>query len=146
MPDTITKVAKRLASFERRLRALERARPETPSQWQPLPLTGPAAIADLERPPEMRVTPWSMLELSGLIALPEQKAEDQAVLALLPLGFRPEVIRTASPLTDSSRKPLYLEVTPEGQIHCRLPWGTAAKTSWISLDGISCRLDRSDEG
>ena len=145
MPDTLATLAGRLTRLDRRVKALERASNDPYPPWRDLPLTGNAALADPRLPPQVRATPWDTLEFSGRIALFDQRATDQSVLALLPDGYRPAVPRTMPVASDASRGQLQIEVTAEGQLLLLVQNGGTTRVSWISLDGASCRLDASDD-
>jgi hypothetical protein len=145
MPDTIAELARRLARLERRVTTLERARRAPYPPWRDLPLTQDTAVADPAQPPQVRANPWRTLEFSGRIGLPGGKAQDNAAVALLPEGYRPAVPRTVPIASDATRRELRLDIDPKGQVALRVPDGGSVKATWISLDGVSYRLDGNDE-
>lgn len=144
MPDTISRLAKELARLGRRVTALERARRVQPPAWRDLPLTGPAEIGDATRAPQIRTTPWETLELSGCLALTDQRLKDGTVLALLPEDHRPTTTRSV-PVASDARKALFLDLAPSGELAVRLSTGSTTRITWISLTSASCRLDGPDE-
>ncbi|MER8002090.1 hypothetical protein [Streptomyces sp. NPDC095613] len=145
MPDTIAALARRLARLERRVTALERARRAPYPEWRDLPLTGDTAVPDAARPPQMRATLWNTLEFSGRIGLPGGRATDGAVVALLPDGYSPAVPRTVPVASDAARRELHLDIDPEGRMTLRVQDGGNARTTWLSLDSVFCRVDGDDE-
>lgn len=145
MPDTIAELAHRMAALERRVAVLERARRAPYPPWRDLPLTGDTAVPDTAQPPQVRANPWNNLEFSGRIGLPGSRAVDEAVIAFLPEGFWPAVLRTVDVASDAARRELHLDITPEGQITLRVQDGGSVRATWLSLDGTSCRFDGEDE-
>ncbi|MBC9724946.1 hypothetical protein [Streptomyces sp. TRM68367] len=145
MPDTIAELARRMAALERRVTVLERARRAPYPPWRSLPLTGETAVPDTAQPPQIRANPWNTLEFSGRIGLPEGRAVDQAVVALLPEGFWPTVSRTVPVASDAARRELHLDIDPKGQVTLRVQDGGSVKATWLSLDSASCRTDSDDE-
>ncbi|MFD8379117.1 hypothetical protein ACFV2X_11355 [Streptomyces sp. NPDC059679] len=145
MPDTIDALARRIASLERRVSTLERARRAPYPPWRDLPLTGDTAVPDATQPPQIRADPWNMLELSGRIGLSGGRAVDEAVVALLPEGFWPAAHRTVPVASDVARRELHLDIDPKGQVTLRVQDGGSARATWLSLDSVSCRIDGDDE-
>ncbi|MDX3224570.1 hypothetical protein [Streptomyces sp. ME19-01-6] len=144
MPDTIAALARRIASLERRVSTLERARRAPYPPWRDLPLTGDTAVPDTTQPPQVRADPWNMLELSGRIGLSGGRAVDEAVVALLPEGFWPAVLRTVPVASDAARGALHLDMDPEGRVTLRVQDGDSARATWLSLDSVSCRIGGDD--
>ncbi|MFJ9617827.1 hypothetical protein [Streptomyces noursei] len=144
MPDTIADLARRLASLERRVTALERAQRAPYPPWRHLPLTGHTAVPDPAQLPQLRANPWNTLEFGGRIGLPEGRAVDEAVVALLPEGYRPAVPRTVPVASDAARRELRLDIDPKGHVSLRVQDGGTVKATWLSLDGTSCRIDGDD--
>ncbi|MDQ8706870.1 hypothetical protein RCO28_31020 [Streptomyces sp. LHD-70] len=142
MPDTISTLAKRLARLERRVSRLERTRQQPAPTWRSLPLTGPTSVPDPTRSPQIRLTPFDVLELSGVIGLTADRTDDGTVLALLPEDYRPETTRTLIAPSDS-RRPVHIEATPEGHLVLRTPGRSGAAVTAVGLDGLTCRLDGS---
>jgi hypothetical protein len=145
MPDTLTRLAGRLAQLERRVAALERTRRQPYPAWRDLPLTGDTAIPDPQQPPQVRVDPWGTLEFSGRIGLPQQRAVDQAPLAVLPEGYWPGAPRTMAAASSAARRELQIEVGTDGKVTLLVQNGGSLKATWLSLDGVSCRLDMDDD-
>lgn len=140
MPHSIDTLAKRIARLGRRIAALERGSRRPQPAWRDLPLTGDTAIPDPDAAPQMRITPWDTLELSGLIGIPGERVTDEAVFALLPEDYRPTGTRVVQ-ATSNARTAVHLHLTPPGQAVLRVPSGRSTKANWLSLDGLSCRLD-----
>ncbi|MER6127893.1 hypothetical protein ABT173_35985 [Streptomyces sp. NPDC001795] len=145
MPDTIAELALRLASLERRVTVLERARRAPYPPWRDLPLTGDGAVPDTTQPPQFRANSWDTLEFSGRIGFPKGRAVDKAVVALLPEGFWPAIPRTVPVASDAARGELNLDIDTKGWVVLRVQDGGSVKTSWLSLDSVSCRIDGGDE-
>lgn len=141
MPLALDTLARRIAHHGRRITALERGSRRPRPAWRDLPLTGNTTIPDPQRAPQMRLTPSEMLELSGLIGLPDQRAVDGAVCALLPADYRPAVSRVLTVASDVTRATLNLELTHTGRVVLRVPADRPVKATWLSLDGLACRLD-----
>ncbi|MET9964794.1 hypothetical protein ABZZ80_02395 [Streptomyces sp. NPDC006356] len=144
MPDTISKLAKQLAGLARRVTVLERACRVQPPAWRDLPLTGNTEIADASSAPQLRLTKQNTLELSGQINISDEKIRDESVLALLPDDYRPTVLRRVSVASDAGRRIPYLEIHPDGRVLARLSSGASVRASFISLDGVDCRLNSAD--
>ncbi|MBY8884792.1 hypothetical protein K7472_08025 [Streptomyces sp. PTM05] len=144
MPDTITTVTNRLARLERRVSNLERAQRAPRPPWRDVPLTGSTSIPDPKRAPQVRENPWAMLEFSGRIGLPEGRAADGTVIALLPEDYWPAVPRTV-PVASDARRELYLEIDTTGRVTLAVQNGGSVKASWISLDSASCRTEDEDD-
>lgn len=146
MPHSIDTLAKRIARLGRRIAALERGSRRPWPAWRDLPLTGNTAVTAPELAPQIRITPWDTLELSGRIGIPDERAVDAAVCALLPEDYRPAVPRLLPVASDAARTALHIELTPEGEAVLSIPTGRTAKASWFSLDGLACRLDGAADG
>lgn len=145
MPDTIATLARRMASLERRVTALERARRAPYPPWRDLPLTGDTTVPDLTQPPQIRANLWNTLEFSGRIGLSNGRAVDEALIALLPEGYWPEAPRTVPVASDAARRQLHLDIDPKGQVTLRVQDGGSVKATWFSLDSASCRIDSDEE-
>ncbi|MEU3783397.1 hypothetical protein [Streptomyces sp900129855] len=91
--------------------------------------------------PQMRITGANTLELSGQISVPDHKVRDEDVVALLPDDYRPAVQRRAPLASDAERRTPHLELRPDGRLLVRLSSGASAKATFLSLDGVTCRLD-----
>ncbi|MDQ8707861.1 hypothetical protein RCO28_36145 [Streptomyces sp. LHD-70] len=141
MPDTIATLAKRLAQLDRRVRTLERVRRPQPPVWRDLPLTGNTAVVEDAPVPQMRITEQDMLELSGQISIPGGRVRDEAVVALLPEDYQPAAPRHLPIASDVERRPLHIEIRPDGQVLLRLPATGTVRVGVLSLDGCACRLD-----
>lgn len=145
MPDTIATLAHRLARLERRVTTLERARRAPYPPWRDLPLTGDTSVPDPTQPPQVRANAWNTLEFSGRIGLSSSRAVDEALIALLPEGYWPEVPRTVPVASDAARRELHLDIDIKGQVTLRVQDGGSVKATWISLDSASCRVDADEE-
>ncbi|MFI1830700.1 hypothetical protein ACH41E_30325 [Streptomyces sp. NPDC020412] len=145
MPDTIADLARRLARLERRVTVVERARRVPRPPWRDLPLTGETSVPDPDRPPQLRELPWDELEFSGRIGLPNGRAVDGSLVALLPDGYEPAAPRTLPVASDAQRRGVQLELDSEGRVTLRVPGaGGGTRATWIGLDGVSCRSDNDE--
>ncbi|MGP8302005.1 hypothetical protein ACTPOK_29610 [Streptomyces inhibens] len=146
MPDTIATLARRLARLDRRVTVLERARRAPYPAWRDLPLTGSTSVPDADQAPQVRANVWNTLEFSGRIGLSDGRAIDQAVIALLPEGFPPAVARTVPVASDAAHRELHIEITLEGQVILRVQDSGGVRATWVSLDGVTCRIDGEGDG
>ena len=141
MPHALDTLARRIARHGRRITALERGSRRPRPAWRDLPLTGNTTVPDPRRPPQMRLTPSETLELSGQIGLTDERAVDEAVCALLPEHYRPAVPRILTVASDVTRATLNLELAADGTVMLHPPAGRPVQATWLSLDGLTCRLD-----
>jgi hypothetical protein len=140
MSNTIAALAHRLSRLERRVKTVEWAQRQPQPIWHDLPLTGDTSIPDMEQLPQIRATLQDTLEFSGRIGLSDGRAADKTPIARLPEDYWPSTARTI-PVASDARRPLHLDISPEGAVLLNVSAGGIVKATWISLDGSSCRSD-----